>query len=134
MDIKRFDWDQQIFELDRERVSYLMSLPQSCDRRFIIRDKNGVIYFGGTFQSGLSSCSLWNEPTMIVQIYSNANHGWLPLYKIEELEEIPSGYGKHLIGPEKFLSKVGPRLKALLEMAGVLGSINKDEFKTIEER
>jgi hypothetical protein len=134
MDIKRFDWDQQIFELDREKASYLMSLPQSCNRRFIIRDTKGIIYNGGTFQSGLSSCSLWNEPTIIYQIYSNANHGWLPLYKIEELAYIPSSYGKVLIGPEKFLSQVGPRLKALLETAGVLRSINKAEFQTLEER
>jgi hypothetical protein len=132
-DIVSFDWDQQIFELDSERVRYLMSLPLSCKRKFIIRDPNGTIYEGGTFSSGLSPCSFYDGPTIITQIYSNNNHGWLPLYKIQELEKVtdsPYG-GLRLSNPKNFLLQVGPSLKALLEASGVFRSINKDEVKPL---
>jgi hypothetical protein len=132
-DIVSFDWNQQIFELDRERVRYLMSLPLSCKRKFIIRDPKDIIYEGGTFYSGLSPCSFYDGPTIITQIYSNDNHGWLPLYKIQELEKVtdsPYG-GLRLSNPKIFLLQVGHRLKALLEASGVFHSINKDEVKPL---
>lgn len=129
LNIVRFDWEQQIFELDHQRVVALMSLPHSCNRRFIISDANGIIYHGGTLQSGLSSCAIFNGPTIITQIWSEANDGWLPLYQIKDLND---GSGRFKLG-DGFLSQVGPRLKTLLEKGGLLGRINKDEVKAVAQ-
>jgi hypothetical protein len=130
-EIVSFDWDQQIFELDSERVRDLMALPQSCKRKFIIRDLKGIIYEGGTFSSGLSACSNLDGLTIIRQIYSNDNHKFLPLYKIQEFEKVTDipYIGSRLSNPKYFLLQIGPRLKALLEASGVFRSINNDEVK-----
>jgi hypothetical protein len=82
LDIVRFDWDRQIFELTRERSMDLMSL-KFPDSDFILRDAEGVIY-RGTFTSGLSASALVSGPILIDQIWSSAGDGLLPLYQIRE--------------------------------------------------
>jgi hypothetical protein len=114
MDIVRFDWDRQVFELTRERAMDLMSLPPVLQRDFVVRDAEGDIY-RGCFMSMGSSFS-YDGPTIGADFFEGARP---PLY------HIAGGYpGEHGPGAKR---RFDPRLKKGLESAGLLRSIKQDE-------
>ncbi|MHB9134687.1 MAG: M56 family metallopeptidase [Armatimonadota bacterium] len=107
-DIKRFDWDRQIFELTEQTSKKLQALPRQPHRYFQLKDSEGVIY-RGTFYSPTSSLG-FDGPA--IQLEGNEE---VRFYRIE------AWYGgRYPPGPDL---RYDPRLRRALEDAGVLGSI-----------
>ncbi len=113
-DIVRFDWDQQVFELTRERAMDLMSLAPKLQRDFVVRDREGEIY-RGCFMSMASSFS-YDGPTIRADFFEGTRP---PLY------HIAGGYpGEHGPGAKR---RFDVRLKQQLQTVGVLGGIKESE-------
>jgi len=114
-DIVRFDWEQQLVELRRERAMDLMAalVPHThLQRSFTVRDADGDIY-SGRFFSPASSQS-YDGPTILTSFpgFSEAP----PLFAIQ------GGY-PGTIG-EGAKKRFHPRLRADLEKAGLLKLIS----------
>ena len=110
-DIVRFDWEKQLFELRRRRAMDVMVNEMRLVRKFTLRDGQGVIY-RGAFTSPMSSMG-FAEPAILVSPLGDGPQP--PLFRID------AGYpGK--IGDRD--DRFAPRLKAALERAGVLGTID----------
>jgi hypothetical protein len=120
-DMRRFDWDQQVFELDRERAMDLLSLPSVHQCRFIVRDAKGEIY-RGYYQSSASSF-VSEDPSIIIDMIPLMSPK-PPLYKIEE----------RILEQSSGARRFNPRLKQRLEAAGLIRSIKIEDVKPIEAR
>lgn len=115
IDMVRFDWQKQVFELTRERAIDLMCLPQKLRRDFVVRDNDGDIY-RGCFMSPFSSMS-FDGPTMCIDTFGVSGMFQPPLF------HVAGGYpGAHGPGADK---RFHSRLRQKLAEAGLL--------KTIEE-
>ncbi len=117
LDIVRFDWERQLFELTRSRAIDLMSTPSGIERDLIVRDSEGEIYRG--CYGSPSSASFWKpcSPFLITGLWPGAPRP--PLYQI-----IESSRGEFYSGWTKL--RFNQRLKERLQATGALRSIGAD--------
>ncbi len=117
-DIVRFDWQRQVFELQRERAMDLMAYlvaHKHLQRGFSVRDNGGEIYEGRFFS--LTSSQSYDGPTILASI---SGVGEAP-----PLFAITGGYpGSIGEGAKK---RFNQRLHDDLEKAGLLKSIPPTE-------
>lgn len=116
-DIVRFDWDQQIFELKRDKAMDLMSVLIGQIMNYRVEDADGEIY-SGYFYNPISSMS--SSGPMIYMFAMNGPKP--PLYQIH--------YGP--TDTAKKNMRFDPRLRIDLEKAGVLAKIDPSGVKLIE--
>lgn len=120
-DIVRFDWDNQVFELKREKAMDIMGLNIGQCRGFKVEDADGLIYEGSFFNS--FSSRGYNGPTILTDLFP----GYAlmpPLYRIDPSypwDDKPHGGIRY-----------APRLKADLQKAGILAKIDTSAVKPIE--
>jgi hypothetical protein len=110
-DLVRFDWERQLFEMKRDRAMDFETWADGnigLDRKFVVRDKQGVIY-RGTFVQAITSGIYAGPVILLVNLEKKP-----PLYQIDQ------GYPE-TPGEERF----APRLQAALAQAGLLGAIDE---------
>jgi hypothetical protein len=115
-DIVRFDWERQVFELQRERAMDLMLalVPhRHLQRGFSVRDTGGEIY-GGRFFSSASSQS-YDGPVMLTSLTG--------MDEAPPLFAIKGGY-PGTIGGDGGQKRFNQRLHDDLEKAGLLKTIS----------
>jgi len=129
-DIVRFDWDQQVFELKRDKAMEFMTTYSTIGQcaGFRVEDAAGVIYHGSFFSS-LSSMG-YDGPTILVDRFPD--FALLPpLYRIDGAYPRRA---KPRDGKSRAAERFAPRLHAALENAGVLAKIDRSSVKPIETK
>jgi hypothetical protein len=124
--IVRFDWERQVFELQRERALDLMAylVPhRHLQREFSVRDSSGEIYSGRFFS--LASSQTYDGPTILTGKITGMDET-PPLFAIQ------GGYPGN-IGPGA-KRRFNRRLHDDLEKAGLLKTISPTEMPRPIER
>ncbi len=107
-DIVRFDWEHQLFELERSRAMDLttwLGTHWSATPGFEVRDADGLIYAG--YFNAVPGLELAPKPNIVIPLESS----WLHIRDSSSDEAAPSA----------------ARLLVALDEAGVLGEISDEE-------
>ncbi|MHB9023803.1 MAG: WD40 repeat domain-containing protein [Armatimonadota bacterium] len=79
IDIRRFDWDKQVFEMTEKASKRLQALPQQQHRYLLLKDREGLIY-RGTLYSPFSSIGFAGPA---IRLYGASGDITPPAYRIE---------------------------------------------------